>query len=71
MRDSVLLPLISYPLQGVKLTFFSDSHPAPKLLKVAANSKKKLIATLKDKQNPSPRCQRSRQTLQSSQGKDP
>ena len=27
-------------LQGVKLTFFSDSHLAPKFFKVVANSKK-------------------------------
>ena len=26
--------------QGVKLTFFSDSHLAPKFFKVVANSKK-------------------------------
>ena len=27
-------------VQGVKLTFFSDSHLAPKFFKVVANSKK-------------------------------
>ena len=36
-------------LQGVKLIFFSDSHLAPKLFKVVANSKK-LVAIFKDKQ---------------------
>ena len=29
-----------YKRQGVKLTFFSDSHLAPKFFKVVANSKK-------------------------------
>ena len=36
-------------IQGVKLTFFSDSHLAPKFFKVVANSK-----------NLSLRCQHSR-----------
>ena len=45
--------------QGVKLTFFSDSHLAPKFFKVVANSKK-LVAIFKDKQNLSLRCQRAR-----------
>ena len=36
--------------QGVKLIFFSDSHLAPKLFKVVANSKK-LVAIYKDRQN--------------------
>ena len=35
-------------VQGVKLIFFSDSHLAPKLFKVVANSKK-LVAIFKDK----------------------
>ena len=37
-------------MQGVKLIFFSDSHLAPKFIKVVA-SLKKLVAILKDKQN--------------------
>ena len=36
-------------IQGVKLIFFSDSHLAPKLFKVVANSKK-LVAIFKHKQ---------------------
>ena len=35
--------------QGMKLTFFSRSHLAPKFFKVVANSKK-LVAIFKDKQ---------------------
>ena len=45
-------------LQGVKLTFFSDSHLAPKFFKVVVQ--KKLVAIFKDKQNLSLRFQRSR-----------
>ena len=33
-------PEIFVSIQGVKLIFFSDSHLAPKLFKVVANSKK-------------------------------
>ena len=49
------LTKIVLPGQGVKLTFFSDSHLAPKFFKVVANSKK-LVAIFKDKQNLSLRC---------------
>ena len=41
--DIVFTPLFEscFPnTQGVKLTFFSDSHLAPKFFKVVANSKK-------------------------------
>ena len=60
-RNSVVTPFCpsEMTLQGVKLTFFSDSHLAPKFFKVVANSKK-LVAIFKDKQNLSLRCQRSR-----------
>ena len=46
-------------LQGVKLTFFSDSDLAPKFFKVVADSKK-VGRHFQDKQNLSLRCQRSR-----------
>ena len=60
-NQTLMLDLLhSYlSVQGVKLIFFSDSHLAPKLFKVVANSKK-LVAIFKDKQNLSLRCQRSR-----------
>ena len=32
--------VLNLPSQGVKFTFFSDSHLAPKFFKVVANSKK-------------------------------
>ena len=32
--------MVLYIFQGVKLIFFSDSHLAPKFIKVVANSKK-------------------------------
>ena len=34
------LQLYVFIIQGVKLIFFSDSHLAPKFIKVVANSKK-------------------------------
>ena len=44
---------------GREINFFSDSHLAPKLFKVVANSKK-LVASYKDRQNLFLCCQRSR-----------
>ena len=59
LLDQSNSPKVRTLTQGVKLTFFSDSHLAPKFFKVVANSKK-LVAIFKDKQNLSLRCQRSR-----------
>ena len=36
----IIIIIIIIMIQGVKLTFFSDSHLAPKFFKVVANSKK-------------------------------
>ena len=47
------------PMQGVKLTFFSDSHLAPKFFKVVANSKK-VGRHFQRQTKSSLRCQRSR-----------
>ena len=41
--------MYTFPSQGVKLIFFSDSYLAPKFFKVVANSNK-LVAIFQDKQ---------------------
>ena len=45
MKEGVFRDIIYRYTQGVKLTFFSGSHLAPKYFKVVANSKKLVAMT--------------------------